>query len=305
MKYISFKVILALFALGTLLFGLRQMALATPSNKITICHATSSTSNPYVMNQPNASGDVSGHDSHNGGVYFAGMSSWGDIIPPFDYQTTGIIGTHLACTDGGYSLVGTVCKKHNKPDEQPVVVNDYGTVTAHYAGKNWDSEGQAVWNNSCNIPALDCDGDYDNDPTDADDKSCMTTPTPTPTPVLDCDNDTDGSTPNDDDGCLVTPTATPTATITPTVTVTDTPTPTSTQSTTNGGSTGGDGLSDGRSDGGSSCPECTAAPQTQAVLGASTMAGTGTFENTVMMLSLICGLVLLSFSGRSILKEIK
>lgn len=50
-----------------------------PHNKVTICHATASQSNPYVEESPNANGDVSGHDGHSG-----------DIIPPFDYNDNGV-----------------------------------------------------------------------------------------------------------------------------------------------------------------------------------------------------------------------
>jgi hypothetical protein len=82
-------------------------------DKVTICHATDATSNPYVQETPNASGDVSGHDDHNGPVWNSTMTNkddWGDIIPPFDYL------------DGG--------------------------VVKHYSGKNWDA-GQAIWDNGC------------------------------------------------------------------------------------------------------------------------------------------------------------
>lgn len=53
-----------------------------PHNKVTICHATGSQSNPYVVNTPNANGDVSGHagNSHQDGR---------DIIPPFEYNDGG------------------------------------------------------------------------------------------------------------------------------------------------------------------------------------------------------------------------
>lgn len=79
--------------------------------KVTVCHASDSQSNPYVTNQPNKTADVSGHDGHNGPIWYSGITSaWGDIIPPFYYI-------------GGY-----------------------------YAGKNWTTEGQAIWNNGCNIP---------------------------------------------------------------------------------------------------------------------------------------------------------
>lgn len=87
------------------------------NGKITICHATRSETNPYVVNTPNKNGDVSGHDKHNGPIWKAGDKAkgvdWGDIIPRFDY-------------------------------------NDNG-VTKHYSGKNWNDEGQAIWNNGCKV----------------------------------------------------------------------------------------------------------------------------------------------------------
>lgn len=55
----------------------------TQEQTVTICHATASESNPYIVNHPAADGDVSGHDSHEGGVF--PDDPWGDIIPPFDY----------------------------------------------------------------------------------------------------------------------------------------------------------------------------------------------------------------------------
>lgn len=59
----------------------------TPDNKVRICHATGSHSNPYIENQPNKSGDVSGHNNHNGPIWHSGITEeWGDIIPPFEYN---------------------------------------------------------------------------------------------------------------------------------------------------------------------------------------------------------------------------
>lgn len=49
-------------------------------NKVTICHATGSQSNPYVVITPNANGVVSGHEAHQ---------DQNDIIPPFDYNDHG------------------------------------------------------------------------------------------------------------------------------------------------------------------------------------------------------------------------
>jgi hypothetical protein len=81
-------------------------------NAITICHATSSDSNPYNQISPNIqnNGDLQGgHLNHTGGIY--PTVNWGDIIPPYDYGVSG-----------------------------------------HYSGMNWTTAGQAIWNNGCNIP---------------------------------------------------------------------------------------------------------------------------------------------------------
>lgn len=77
---------------------------SNPQEKVTICHATKSQSNPYVKESVNANGSVSGHagNSHQDGE---------DIIPPFDY-------------------------------------NDDDTVK-HFDGQNWDTQGQAIFNNDC------------------------------------------------------------------------------------------------------------------------------------------------------------
>ena len=91
---------------------------ATPSDKVTICHATSATNNPYVVNTVSTSSvdefgnpDLNGHGDHTGPVYSDGMDSgWGDIIPPFEDSKSGV----------------------------------------SFAGLNWSAEGQAIWNAGCN-----------------------------------------------------------------------------------------------------------------------------------------------------------
>jgi len=115
-------------------------------NKITICHATGSQSNPFVKITPDANGVVNGHESHQDA---------NDIIPPFDY-------------------------------------NDHGT-TKHFAGQNWDANGQAIFDNGCKVaggegggPQKDCDNDFDNSAA----SECVT---PTPGGQMDCDGDTDSS----------------------------------------------------------------------------------------------------------------
>lgn len=50
---------------------------------IRICHASNSQTNPYIVHNPSASGDLNGHAGHTGDIWFPGMATWGDIIPPF------------------------------------------------------------------------------------------------------------------------------------------------------------------------------------------------------------------------------
>jgi hypothetical protein len=83
-------------------------------SSVEICHATRSNSNPYVINEPAADGNVSGHAGHTGQVWEDVTPTlkqqgiqWGDIIPPFNY-------------DGG-----------------------------SFAGLNWDAAGQAIYANDC------------------------------------------------------------------------------------------------------------------------------------------------------------
>lgn len=87
-------------------------------DKVEICHATASYQHPYVINEPAADGDVSGHADHVGPIFYPEIpkhTAWGDIIPPFWYD------------DG---------------DETP----------AFFPGLNWDEEGQAIYENDCVIP---------------------------------------------------------------------------------------------------------------------------------------------------------
>ncbi|MEV1132288.1 hypothetical protein [Agromyces sp. NPDC049794] len=87
-------------------------------DKVEICHATASYRNPYVINEPAADGDVSGHADHTGPIFYPEIEEqWGDIIPPFYYD------------DGG---------------EEP----------AYFPGLNWDAEGQAIYENDCVMPTV-------------------------------------------------------------------------------------------------------------------------------------------------------
>ena len=80
-------------------------------DKVTICHRTNANTNPYVINEPAAEGDVEGHADHTGPVWDETLKAqhikWGDIIPPFTF-------------DGGF-----------------------------FPGLNWDAEGEAIYRNDC------------------------------------------------------------------------------------------------------------------------------------------------------------
>ncbi len=54
---------------------------------MTLCHRTSSVSDPYTQITVDANSIITkGHGSHTGPVY--PLPGWGDIIPPFDYATS-------------------------------------------------------------------------------------------------------------------------------------------------------------------------------------------------------------------------
>lgn len=56
-------------------------------DKVTLCHATSSSTNPYVRITVDSSGAYNGHYSqHTGPIFSPGASNWGDIIPTFSFN---------------------------------------------------------------------------------------------------------------------------------------------------------------------------------------------------------------------------
>ena len=106
---------LLVVAAGTMASTFASAAGAKPAaseDKVTICHRTDSSSNPYVQITPDKNGTVDGHDGHDGPVWNLTLKDqhieWGDIVPPFDF-------------DGDQ----------------------------HYPGKNWDAEGRAIYDNGC------------------------------------------------------------------------------------------------------------------------------------------------------------
>jgi hypothetical protein len=68
---------------GTPSYQLWLVAEAGLGSKVTLCHATSSRTNPYVTVTVDKSAVLSGgHGTHRGPLFPA--AGWGDIIPPFD-----------------------------------------------------------------------------------------------------------------------------------------------------------------------------------------------------------------------------
>ncbi|MFC5337319.1 hypothetical protein [Leucobacter denitrificans] len=88
-----------------------------PHNKVMICHATESEQNPWVVNEPNANGDVSGHAGHQDGR---------DIIPPFEYKVDGMTkmfpGQNWDAT--GMAIYENGCKDPKNPPPPPPPVKD-------------------------------------------------------------------------------------------------------------------------------------------------------------------------------------
>ena len=132
-------------ALGVSAFMVVPGVSATPSDKVTICHATSASGNPYVVNTISTSSVdekgnkyLNGHGDHTGPVFGPGSTSgWGDIIPPF---TDAVSGTS-------------------------------------FPGLNWTSAGQAIWNAGCNYAAPSPT------PTETSASPTPTSSSPTPTPT--------------------------------------------------------------------------------------------------------------------------
>ncbi|MCU1590843.1 MAG: domain containing protein [Frankiales bacterium] len=79
--------------------GASALAVVTV-DKVTICHATNSNANPYVEITPDVDSIVkkSGHDSHEGPIWDptlkASHTTWGDIIPAFDYDKGNAVGSY-------------------------------------------------------------------------------------------------------------------------------------------------------------------------------------------------------------------
>ncbi len=117
----TFGLVLAITG-GGIVVGSAWSGTQGDEQKVTICHATNSESNPYVVNTPAIDSIVKGegHDGHNGPIWAAGDKAaditWGDIIPKFDYS----------------GVTGDI-------------------YSGHYPGKNWTNEGQDIYSDGCQI----------------------------------------------------------------------------------------------------------------------------------------------------------
>lgn len=97
-----------------------------PGNKVTLCHATGSKTNPFVEISPNANGAVSGHAKHED-----------DIIPVFDYndhgQTVRFPGLNLYTNYNGFTgaqVLANHCAVPSKPTTTTAVTTTTKTVTS-------------------------------------------------------------------------------------------------------------------------------------------------------------------------------
>jgi len=152
----------------------------TDSNSVTICHSTSSNTNPYNKETPNVQNDgslVGGHLDHTGSVY--PTTGWGDIIPSYNYtcQVTDQAAHYdfankVYSCENSWTLHDTnKCEKNNKDDVSatyscPSGYLDFGNPTqcqilveitykdgiCTYPGMNLTAEGQVILNNGCAIP---------------------------------------------------------------------------------------------------------------------------------------------------------
>lgn len=90
------------------------LAALPDSDKVTICHRTNSDTNPYVQITPATAGVANGHDGHAGPIYTPALAAAG--------------------TKWGD------------------IIPPYVFRGVQYPGQNWTAEGQALYNNGCDVP---------------------------------------------------------------------------------------------------------------------------------------------------------
>jgi hypothetical protein len=146
------KVFLYSFVMLALLLSvfLTKSAVASvgDDHKVSICHATSSASNPYNSISVDKNSTAGGHSTDTN-----------DIIPPFTYYEWEVVGSHEECptsnTEYGPWAFGKTCLKKiggNWEWAYPIDVDDYGWVAYTYPGLNYDALGAAILGNDCVVP---------------------------------------------------------------------------------------------------------------------------------------------------------
>jgi ABC-type sugar transport system substrate-binding protein len=78
------------------------------ADKVTICHATGSATNPYVVITPSAAGVYNGHYRQHDDL------GQGDIIPTFTYN-----GVTYPAKNGGQAAIDNGCKAPIYVDDDP------------------------------------------------------------------------------------------------------------------------------------------------------------------------------------------
>lgn len=166
MKRFVLGVLAICLSITGLFFASNNQVQATNNDNIRICHATNSNENPYTNPTVDKSSIITvpnGHDTHNGGIY--PTNNWGDIIPPFSYE-------ECPSNNSAYGSWwwGKTCEKRISGHTRYAY-----PITVNYAGKNWTTQGQAIYNNQCNVPVAT--------PTPTPSPTATPTPTPTPSPT--------------------------------------------------------------------------------------------------------------------------
>jgi hypothetical protein len=155
-------VILAVMApiLGTVMVVGVSSASASPPprHKVTICHATHSTTNPYVeINVDVASSGFgsAGHADHTGPVptspddlaqFKADGVHWGDVIPAYTYGDFSYPGLNF--DDAGMALLDNGCKVPELPPE----------TVRYRIVRRMPLEKKVVKTEAGLVPSISCDG---------------------------------------------------------------------------------------------------------------------------------------------------
>jgi hypothetical protein len=174
-----------------------------PEGKVVICHATSSTRNPYneITVSTQSVTQRNGHDSHTGGLFPA--PNWGDIIPPFE----GFKGLNWPA---GASILNNNCEVGTERLSFQSSASPSPTATSSPTGSPSASPTASPTATATASPTASPTGSV----TPTASPSPTTTSSPSPSPTV-------TASPT----ATMTPTASPSPTATTTVTPTASPTP--------------------------------------------------------------------------------